>query len=505
MVGKWNFPQREVINSNSMVITAISIILFIFLISVISHFYYLKKKFQTERVLKKSLNKSNLTIQDIREDIAHYRDFLLRVHPLQIEEFPLKDIDPYLQKLEEKVNHSMSRLEFYNYLAPVIGLTGDEHTAIQMPDKELRQHHLKGGKFFPYKIRLIDTRYIIDEDPFKGDELVSVNNIQINELMKTLSFYFSGTSDVQKIFFTVRSFREAFFFAYGQKDKFQITVKKCFSEILENYEVQGIAVTEIIPKTRDVVINESPVVFCNSNYFALISDKTMLFTFNTFQDNDGKLSEQLKNMFLKMHNSGVKNLIIDLRNNSGGNTLLADKFLNYIINEPYRTMISSTVKISPELKDKFISYIPEFIRWFPLVYLHPWTRPLWKGKDGDQVTIKFRYNKPKKNKLHFKGNIYLLAGPGSYSSTSIFLAALKRYKLGKIIGEPTGGFPTLYGNNIEYHLPNSGLLVLVPSGIVRGYGTGPVQPDYKVKQTLKDLRENRDTVYEFAHKLIETT
>ncbi|HHD92455.1 MAG TPA: peptidase S41, partial [Candidatus Portnoybacteria bacterium] len=59
----------------------------------------------------------------------------------------------------------------------------------------------------------------------------------------------------------------------------------------------------------------------------------------------------------------------------------------------------------------------------------------------------------KKNR--FKGNVYVLTSKETYSSAADFAQAIKAYKLGKIIGEKTGGWIVCYGDIVEDQLPNS--------------------------------------------------
>jgi hypothetical protein len=78
---------------------------------------------------------------------------------------------------------------------------------------------------------------------------------------------------------------------------------------------------------------------------------------------------------------------------------------------------------------------------------------------------------------------------------------VKHYKLGTIIGEPSGGYPTHYGNCTRHTLENSRLEVLIPASINHGLGTGPVLPDHEVRVSPMDITSGRDAALEYAISL----
>jgi hypothetical protein len=161
-------------------------------------------------------------------------------------------------------------------------------------------------------------------------------------------------------------------------------------------------------------------------------------------------------------------------------------------------MSHSDLRVSPELKSYFMSFVPAAIRWLPIPYLHPWTRPLWLGDEGEEVRIEFDEVTPDRSQPVYRGAIVALSGPGAYSSSAIFLATLKTYGMATLVGTPSGGYPTHYGNATPHRLPHTGLLVSMPASTNYGHGTGPVAPHHLVTPTLDDLRTGRDRQLEFA-------
>lgn len=84
------------------------------------------------------------------------------------------------------------------------------------------------------------------------------------------------------------------------------------------------------------------------------------------------------------------------------------------------------------------------------------------------------------------------------SSASLFAATLQHQKLATLVGSPTGGYATLYGNLMDVYLPNTGLKVWMPTGIIYGNSFGPIVPEHVVSQSVPDTVRRRDTALEYA-------
>ena len=227
----------------------------------------------------------------------------------------------------------------------------------------------------------------------------------------------------------------------------------------------------------------------------------MRFTFNAFEDEDNRFDEFLENIFGDIQERDIESLIIDLRRNQGGASEYGDRVLDYLTDRPFTQLKSVDVTVSEFVKQEFLGYVPAFLRWLPIEYLQPFLRPLWTGDVGDVVGIDFEPVPPSENPLRFRGEVFVLIGPGTMSSASLFAAAIKHYGLGTLVGEETGGFATMYGNIVDARLPNTGLKVWMPTSVVNGHGEGPVIPDYEVRDTASDVAASRDAVVDFTLKL----
>ena len=134
----------------------------------------------------------------------------------------------------------------------------------------------------------------------------------------------------------------------------------------------------------------------------------------------------VREMFTEVKNKGIKNVAVDLRENGGGNSLVADEFIKYLDTEEFRIT-------TEEIRLGFftVSPIPEIMK-------------------ND------RYSG-----LTFTGNVYILTSTGSFSSAMLFPQYIKDNGLGTLIGEPPGNDPNGYGDITSFSMPNSGIRFFV--------------------------------------------
>ena len=89
----------------------------------------------------------------------------------------------------------------------------------------------------------------------------------------------------------------------------------------------------------------------------------------------------------------------------------------------------------------------------------------------------------------FDGKVYLLTSVRTFSSASSFTQAFKHYKIGKIVGQETGGWIVSYGDKIMSELP----ITKIPLSIStkKFYTVGATDEDlHGVKPDIEMKAEN---------------
>jgi C-terminal processing protease CtpA/Prc len=227
---------------------------------------------------------------------------------------------------------------------------------------------------------------------------------------------------------------------------------------------------------------------------------TAFMRISTFSD--GSLNSFFRKSFNKINKDGIKNIVIDLRENSGGNVMSSTKLTQYLSNKPFN--IADTVAAN----SRSFKYKKHIKPWF--VY---WMSMHLTGRKQNDGRIHFRYFekhmfKPE-NKNHFDGNIYLVTGGYTFSAATLVTGELKGQKNVTVVGEETGG--GAYGNSAMHlpviTLPNSKVRIVLPlyrlviDADRKKTGRG-ILPDVEVGPSSVAIKNGVDAKMEKVRELI---
>jgi hypothetical protein len=471
----------------------ISLSIFIVLVvfaSLVSQWVILNRERARQRQIAGALQRDTFSPREIRADLLLFQDLYDRVHPQPYANFSKESLAKRFSEMGKSILNQQSRLDFYLRLTELVSQLNDDHTQVVLPEQDLLRH--KELKIVPFKVRFLEDHCYISETDnashflTQGIEVISINGIEAGTFMTALMHHAHGTGIEQKMYFAERNFQVVFPLLYGFVRDYVLEMRFPGAAYIQ---------TISLPAAEFAPAKNEPFV-----YQRLDAD-TMLFNFFEFSSYRENFHRFLKKTFAEIRRLGIKTLIIDIRNNQGGITRLGDSLLSYLTDRPMCQFHYSEVRASNESRDFFLSFIPGFLRWLPLQFIHPMLRKLWLVKNGRLAAIDFNESRPDDNPLRFDGKVFLLIGPGSMSSASLLAATIKTNGLGVLVGEKTGGSVTHYGNALSFHLPNTGLEVAIPCSINYGNGDGPVVPDYYIQDSEQDLMNKREPALELASQL----
>ena len=145
-----------------------------------------------------------------------------------------------------------------------------------------------------------------------------------------------------------------------------------------------------------------------------------IFTLTECTYND-EYKAVVKEFFEAVKKNGICDIIVDLRGNGGGNSMVADEFLRYID-------------------------IDSYYGWASKVRYGNFLRTNERCLESNE-----------KLEPPFGGNIYLLTNVFTYSAAMDFAMLVGDNDIGVIIGEASGNLPDSYGDSLSFRLPNSKL------------------------------------------------
>ena len=425
------------------------------------------------------------TPEQLRNDIDTLVSNIEEIHINPYYKYPKDKFYADIKILKESITQPMSALDFYCFISPVIAKLEDGHTSIQQPIDIIQQSK---QSIFPYKVELSEEKpYIIVLRPYKTisselprlAEIIDINGIDSKIIIDKFKQMSSGESEK----FRLKRFEESFglllFEILKTKSPYKVSYITKESKEINSVTIQGLTIDSLINRMK----SENQLI---EKDYSLKIDKdlnTATIDFKSF-NNISKFKEFIDSTFVIIKKENIDNLIIDIRQNGGGNSRIGDEFLRYICNEKFIQFASTKMKYSRLQKDYYSKN--KYISLF--------------GKNGVVKEYKESNSlKPIKLKKRFVGKTYLLTSSYTFSSASSFAAAFKNYNIGTIVGEETGGWLISYGDNIYEVLPNTRLSFTVSHK--QFYLIGAQEGDYH--GVIPDISVPADKAIDYTLEMIK--
>jgi Peptidase family S41 len=195
---------------------------------------------------------------------------------------------------------------------------------------------------------------------------------------------------------------------------------------------------------------------------------------------------------------GCIGLVVDIRDNGGGDSTLGELLLSRLTDRPYRNAARMLWRRSPESDTAFRMQVKPMWRWLLPIGLPFFMPEYTKLEHGQDAVYEMQPGAQPRVEPSFRGPACLLIGAGTFSSAMMLADAARTYDLMWTVGEPTGGLPNTLGEIAFTQLPNSDLTVwFCKKMFVRASGDegdlGPVVPHVVVTPV-----EGRDATLERA-------
>jgi C-terminal processing protease CtpA/Prc len=205
-------------------------------------------------------------------------------------------------------------------------------------------------------------------------------------------------------------------------------------------------------------------------------------------------------VFARLKHESIPGLVIDARDNTGGGDDVWRPLVQHFADKPFSAYAGSRFRVSQRIKDK--KGREEFINGYGD---RAWETPA--GTWIDYRTEPDDLTPPSDSPLRYTGPVCVLAGPRTFSSGMSFIAAVKAYGLGTVIGQETGGRVKGFGQWVEFALPRTKMTIAVSTKEFIGAVDVPyrrgVPPDIAVGDDPAALRYSAgDAAYQEAVRVL---
>jgi hypothetical protein len=184
--------------------------------------------------------------------------------------------------------------------------------------------------------------------------------------------------------------------------------------------------------------------------------------------------------------AGAQRLLIDLRDNPGGDNSFSDHLLAYVADRPFRFTEDFAIRASAHTRASIAARVSEDPD--PQSVSARMLALLTDAADGSEVRFPIEATPPR-DQDRFEGEVFVLINRHSYSNAVLVAAIVQDYGLGRVIGEETADLASTLGGMEHFQLPHSGIRVgypkarmLRPSGDPTPRG---VVPDWPIETPLQ--------------------
>jgi hypothetical protein len=447
-----------------------------------------------------SINAQNYTRAELTTDINFLQTQLFEKHSGLDTYASLEEINITLNQMKATLPDSMSAIQFYGHISPILSTIKDGHTMLLPPSVYLEKSNTD-SLFLPLRMfnsgdkLYVELNYLPEDKIPNGSEIISINGVPAAVILNTMlnGMMRDGHNDAYARWALNWWFAEYFSYWYDHPAKYQIQFINP-EGVLQNVIIDG-ATKEAYNEYRAKrypnrsftrTYDHKPgtaVVFTLDTIHSIaimkIKDWDEAVLKNTYHQ---KLRKTIDSCFDSIFLFHIQHLVIDIRDNQGGSLVNSKHVLSYLLNTSF-DLVDNYYKVSNPALDAGNSR--------------------YKKTSGENS---------KSNKIRkeiYTGKVYVLTNGGSFSNSGLFASTLIRNNRALFIGEETGGsIYSLNANTKSLTLPNTQIQFELTTKrfaineSIPNAGRGLI-PDYVVHPTITNLVEGRDVILEKALDVIQ--
>lgn len=377
----------------------------------------------------------------LKEDIKYLKENLPKLHINMFTYITKEEFNKRMDELISNVDKLNNKKVFVN-LNKIIASIGDAHTNISYWD----------GYAYPLMFWIFDGKvYVINADASLSDmmytEVVKIDGVDIKTIIDELTTLIPHENE-SWVLSNLPNYLSRPVYMYGldiiKNEEAIFTVLK--DGVEKDFTVPTLGYEENVnfvnQSSNDVILGTYEKYY---DYEYMPEQKTIYFEYNVCDNmEDLSFKDFNKELFKVIKENEVRKIIIDLRNNFGGNSEILNPFTNEL---------KKYIKSNPDVK------------------------------------------------------VYTLVGRNTFSSGMFAIYRIKEAAPDAIsVGEPTGGALDCYGEIKSINLPNSQIPVwystkffeFSKSFSYKNEGITTFIPDVFCEATMKDYKNGVDTVLQYV-------
>ncbi|MGY3214186.1 S41 family peptidase [Mucilaginibacter sp. HD30] len=437
------------------------------------------------------------TVKEARADIDFIKNTLEKGHPNLYRYISKKTFDKKMDSLKRSIKQPVTQIALRNAVLSVLTFIGNGHLSLILKSNQAELAAFKAATLKTYPIeqftyQILQGRLFITStsDPNAlippGAEVLSIDGITVAKMLADFCSVISSDGYNQTFKFTMLSegvIPDLFTQFYGLKERlaFKINVNDSARVVQVNtIPVHKPAPVQTGKQTPDFILLPNASAYLKVTGFPQIPFAG--FASIPGQSQSGLLAQLQSphlSVFQRLASSRTTSLILDLRNNTGGDYLTATNLFSYLIDRP-----SLFARVADSVLNNKVKTPNERLKYGSATPVTP-------------------------QSLSFKGTLYVLINGGTFSCASLLAANLQGIGRAVFIGEESGGGRNYLtaGLITEAVAPNSHLIlrfgnIVMETPILEKTEGRGVMPNHEVSYSIKEYLSGVDKELEWAKSQI---
>ncbi len=379
---------------------------------------------------------------ELRADLAQLVRALHEMPPDLAHSADVAQLDRAVQDIDARLTAPLDRDGAWRLFATLNPLLADGHLFVGFVDwrGDTRAHLAAGGLLFPFEMRVTancELRVVSalggNASEYDGARLTAVNGMPAEALCEQLLARAHGDTRNFRADLLSRRFFFYYWKVFGAPTGFELA--------FEGQEGRQVAGSSQLPR---FLADETRFERQFELSFVAGKPAAILKLGTFFWPDKQQVLDFTREAFMKLRAAGTRTLLIDLRDNGGGNDdEWIDSLMPYIAGKPFR--IASGIRKRVVVDDRA---------------RHEVAGSVVDGRIDDW------FQPDLENPLRFRGKVFVLVGAGTFSSAVTLATVMQDSGFGRVAGPRDCVRASVSGGARRTTLTHSGLIVVAPRFIL---------------------------------------